>query len=77
MVENQYIKKGGNMKLNFNKQKPNTKTVQFRIDPETSQKLTALRSHYEVTTGVILKEMIKQSYDSINMKGGDNEGRHR
>ena len=31
------------MKLQFEENKPNTQTVQFRIDPTTSQKLTALR----------------------------------
>ena len=57
------------MKLEFHKEKPNTKTVQFRIDPDTSQMLTKLRSHYCVTTGVLLKEMIKLSYESITVKG--------
>ena len=47
------------MKLEFTKEKPNTKTVQFRIDPDTSQMLTKLRSHYGVTTGVLLKEMFE------------------
>ena len=57
------------MKLEFHKEKPNTKTVQFRIDPDISQMLTKLRSHYGVTTGVLLKEMIKLSYESITVKG--------
>ena len=57
------------MKLEFHKEKPNTKTVQFRIDPDTSQMLTKLRSHDGVKTGVLLKEMIKLSYESITVKG--------
>ena len=57
------------MKLEFHKEKPNTKTVQFRIDPDTSQMLTKLGSHYGVTTSVLLKEMIKLSYESITVKG--------
>lgn len=53
------------MKLKFNSSKPNTATVQFRIDPDTKKKLTALRNHYGVTTGVLIKEMILESYKSI------------
>ena len=53
------------MLLKFNTGKPNTATVQFRIDPETRKKLTMLRNHYGVTTGVLIKEMILESYKSI------------
>jgi predicted DNA-binding protein len=56
------------MLLKFNTGKPNTATVQFRIDPETRKKLTMLRNHYGVTTGVLIKEMIIQSYQSITPK---------
>ena len=53
------------MKLTFQNKKPNTATVQFRIDPTTKQKLTALRNHYGVRTGELIKEMINVSYKSI------------
>jgi len=53
------------MKLNITKKKPNTQTVQFRIDPETKQKLTYLRNHYGVGSGPLIKQMIVQSYDAI------------
>ena len=52
------------MKLQFNKEKQNTQGVQFRIDPITSQNLTALRNYYSeqagrrVTTGEICKQLI-------------------
>ena len=46
------------MKLAFQNKKPNTATVQFRIDPLTKQKLTALRNYYGVRTGELIKEMI-------------------
>lgn len=42
------------MKLQFEENKPNTQTVQFRIDPTTNQKLTALRNYHNVRTGVCL-----------------------
>ena len=53
------------MRLSFQNKKPNTATVQFRIDPTTKQKLTALRNHYGVRTGELIKEMINVSYQSI------------
>ena len=53
------------MKLKFDTSKPNTATIQFRIDPDSRKKLTALRNHYGVTTGVLIKEMIIESYKSI------------
>lgn len=53
------------MLLKIDAKKPNTATVQFRIDPETKKQLTTLRKHYGVTTGVLLKQMIIQSYQSI------------
>jgi len=53
------------MKLKFDSSKPNTATVQFRIDPDNKKKLTALRNYYGVTTGVLIKEMIIKSYESI------------
>jgi len=59
------------MKLKFIEKKPNTKTVQFRIDPVTHQKLTALRNFHKVRTGDLLKEMINIHY--AEMKGKDDE----
>jgi|TARA_R110000803_G_C11799647_1_gene299225 predicted DNA-binding protein len=53
------------MKLQFKKNKPNTQTVQFRIDPATHQKLTALRNFHGVRTGELLKEMINIHYDEM------------
>ena len=49
------------MRLEFNKEKANTQTVQFRIDPDTNKMLTALRKHYDVTTGVLIKKMIEMA----------------
>ena len=59
---------GEKMKLNIPIKQANTKTVQFRIDPETSKMLTKLRSHYGTTSGVLLKEMIKETYKSVYKK---------
>ena len=39
------------MKLEFKKEKQNTQGVQFRIDPITSQNLTALRNYYSEQAG--------------------------
>ena len=58
------------MKLDIEIKKPNTQTVQFRIDPDTKQMLTFLRKHYGCTSGVLLKQMIKQSYESISIPKG-------
>jgi len=60
------------MKLQFNKEKQNTQGVQFRIDPITSQNLTALRNYYSekagrrVTTGEICKQLINLHADNLN-----------
>lgn len=59
------------MLLKFDNKKPNTATVQFRIDPETKKKMTFLRRHYGVTTGVLIKEMINQSYNSLQPRKND------
>lgn len=59
------------MKLNFKQNKPNTRTVQFRIDPDTHQMLTALRKHHEVKTGKLIKKMIEIHYKEL--KGVTNE----
>tara|TARA_R110000751_G_scaffold155052_1_gene260165 strand:- start:1569 stop:1760 length:192 start_codon:yes stop_codon:yes gene_type:complete len=51
-------------KLNFEKKKENTRTVSFKIDPNTSKNLTYLREFYSnsagrrVTTGEIVKQLI-------------------
>ena len=54
------------MRLEFNKEKANTQTVQFRIDPDTNKMLTALRKHYDVTTGVLIKKMIEMAFESLS-----------
>ena len=59
------------MKLNFNKKKKNTKGVQFRVDPNTSQNLNYLRTYYSkqvgrrVTTGEIIKKLINNHHAEI------------
>ncbi len=53
------------MKLHFENKKPNTQTVQFRIDPETNKKLTALRKYYSVKNGELIKQMIDLCYEEI------------
>lgn len=53
------------MKLEFDISKPNTATIQFRIDPFTKKMLTALKKHYGVGTGQLLKKMIQECYKSI------------
>jgi len=58
------------MKLQFEENKPNTRTVQFRIDPTTNQKLTALRNYHNVRTGELLKKMIDIHYEELGQKGG-------
>jgi len=54
------------MKLKFNIEKPNTAGVQFRIDPDTKKKLTALKKFYRVGTGQLLKQMIVQCYETLS-----------
>tara|TARA_R110000796_G_scaffold51800_2_gene122221 strand:+ start:3791 stop:3958 length:168 start_codon:yes stop_codon:yes gene_type:complete len=54
------------MKLEFKENKPNTQTVQFRIDPTTHQKLTALRKYHKVRTGDLLKKMIAIHYEEMD-----------
>jgi len=53
------------MKLQFKTKKANTRTVQFRIDPDTHQMLTALRKYHEVKTGKLIKQMIEIHYNEI------------
>mgnify|MGYP003328050594 CR=1 FL=1 len=65
------------MKLNIQVNKPNTQTVQFRIDPDTNQMLTKLRKHYGVSNGILIKEMIKQSYAEIYNENGNVKYEHR
>tara|TARA_R110000737_G_C14217444_1_gene420332 strand:+ start:140 stop:340 length:201 start_codon:yes stop_codon:yes gene_type:complete len=50
------------MKLNFETKKPNTTGIQFRIDPDTKKKLTALKKFYGVGTGVLIKQMITECH---------------
>lgn len=59
------------MKLDIKKEKPNTQTVQFRIDPDTNTMLTKLRHHYGVSNGKLIKQMIRQSYDTIYTEAGE------
>lgn len=54
------------MKLQFENKKPNTQTVQFRIDPDTKKKMNALKKYYNVRTGELIKEMINESYREIS-----------
>lgn len=54
------------MKLEFEVKKKNTTGVQFRIDPDTKKKLTALKKYYGVGTGVLIKQMICQCYESLS-----------
>ena len=54
------------MKLNFEIKKPNTATIQFRIDPDTKKMLTALKNFYGVGTGTLVKQMIVQCYESLS-----------
>ncbi len=53
------------MKLEFEVKKKNTTGVQFRIDPDTKKKLTALKKYYGVGTGVLIKQMICQCHESL------------
>ena len=54
------------MKLEFNISKPNTADVQFRVDLDTKKKLTALKKCYGVGTGILIKQMIVQCYESLS-----------
>ena len=54
------------MKLKFNIKKPNTTGVQFRIDPDTKKMFNALKKFYGVGTGVLIKQMIHQCYESLS-----------
>ena len=63
-------------KLNF-KKGTNTKLVAFKVDPQTSQNLTALRNLYSkeanrrITTGQIVKQLINIHYDKIIGKNNE------
>lgn len=59
-------KQGVFMKLKFPNNKPNTTTVQFRIDPDTKKMMNALKKHYKVGTGALLKQMIIQCHESAH-----------
>ena len=54
------------MKLDFEVKKKNTTGIQFRIDPDTKKMLTALKNYYNVGTGELLKQMIKQCHESLS-----------
>ena len=54
------------MKLEFQPRKANTSGVQFRIDPDTKKMMNALKRFYNVGTGELIKQMIKQSYESLS-----------
>jgi len=54
------------MKLKFEPRKANTSGVQFRIDPDTKKMMNALKRFYNVGTGELIKQMIKQSYASLS-----------
>jgi len=59
------------MKLNFETAKQNTRLVTFKVDPTTSQNLTAIRNYYSkqagrrVTTGEIAKQLINIHYEDV------------
>ena len=53
------------MKLDFEEKKKNTSSVQFRIDPDTKKKLTALKKYYKRGTGTLIKKMICQCHDAL------------
>ena len=53
------------MKLDFDVKKPNTTTVQFRIDPDTKKQMNALKKHYGVGTGQLIKKMIQVSFAAV------------
>ena len=59
------------MKLSFEKRKENTQGVQFRIDPITNKKLTAIKHYYskeanrKVTVVEIFKQLVQQHYEVI------------
>ncbi len=53
------------MKLDFDVNKPNTTTVQFRIDPDTKKQMNALKKHYGVGTGQLIKKMIQVSFAAV------------
>ena len=53
------------MILNFGNNKKNTTGVQFRIDPDTKKMLNALKRYYNVGTGPLIKQMIKQCHQSL------------
>ena len=58
------------MKLKFESGK-NTKLVSFKVDPQTSKNLNAIRSVYtkeakrRVTTGEIVKQLINLHHDEL------------
>ena len=54
------------MKLEFEPRKANTSGVQFRIDPDTKKMMNDLKRLYNVGTGELIKQMIKQSYVSLS-----------
>ena len=53
------------MKLPIERKKANTSSVRFRIDPDTKKKLTALKKHYGVGTGELMKAMIVECHKSL------------
>ena len=53
------------MKLSFPNNKPNTQTVQFRIDPETKKKMNVLKKYYKVRTGELIKKMIEVCWEEL------------
>ena len=57
---------GLKMKLNFEVKKKNTTGIAFRIDPDTKKMLTALKNHYNVGTGELIKEMIRTCHSSLS-----------
>jgi len=55
------------MKLEFQKQKPNTQTIQFRTNINTKKKMDELKKFYGVGTGELIKEMINKAHKFLHL----------
>ena len=55
------------MKLEFQKQKPNKQTIQFRTNINTKKKMDELKKFYGVGTGELIKEMINKAHKFLHI----------
>jgi len=55
------------MKLEFQKKKPNTQTIQFRTNINTKKKMDELKKFYGVGTGELIKEMINKAHKFLHI----------